>query len=288
MAEAVVKAHIESYRYPGGRELALAAINVTIRQGEFVLIAGPSGGGKSTLCRCLCGLIPHFYGGDLIGTIEVFGQDTLATHPHDLVPHLGVVFQNPQDQLLAVTVQDDVAFGPQQLSLQRAEIQQRVEEALTAVGIANLRDRSVFDLSSGQQQRVALAGALALQPDLLILDEPTSQIDPKGAAAFLDSVARLHKQCQTTIIMVEHRLAHVLPVADRLIVIANGRIAWDGEPRQGLAEVSLADLGLAIPPVVQLALDLRKGGILLDPLPLTVDEVAAALDRVWGSHVARR
>ena len=284
----IAKMRVQRYTYPGAEQQALVDICIDIGRGEYVLIAGPSGGGKSTLCRCLTGLIPHFYAGDLVGTVEVFGQDVATLLPHELVPRVGMVFQNPQDQLLAVAVEDDVAFGPQQLGLARPDIGRRVEAALATVGAADMRRRSVFDLSSGQQQRVALAGALALQPELLILDEPTSQLDPTSAAAFLDTVARLHREQGTTIVVVEHRLAVALPAADRLVIVADGRIAWDGPPRRALANSNLDTWGLAIPPVVRLALDITKAGIVLDPLPLTVDEAAAAISRVMDSHVARR
>ena len=288
MADIVVTVRVRGYTYPGGQKQVLTNVAMDIRRGEYVLVAGPSGGGKSTLCRCLTGLIPHFYGGELVGNIAVFGQDVASLLPHDLVPRVGMVFQNPQDQLLAVTVEDDVAFGPQQLALPRAEIHRRVDDALAAVGAGDLRRRSVFNLSSGQQQRVALAGALALQPELLILDEPTSQIDPTGAAAFLDTVARLHQERGLTVVLVEHRLAHVLPAVDRMIVVAGGRIAADGPPRHVLAGGALDGLGLALPPVVRLALDLRKAGVALNSLPLTVDEAAVAIGGVLDSHVARQ
>ena len=277
MAEIAARARIQSYRYPGRQTPVLSDVDIVVRQGEYVLIAGPSGGGKSTLCRCLTGLIPHFYNGDLAGTVEVFGQDIGAFFPHQLVPRVGMVFQNPQDQLLAVTVRDDVAFGPQQIGLAPAEIRRRVDDALSAVGAGHLSGSSVFDLSSGQQQRVALAGVLALQPEVLILDEPTSQLDPAGAAAFLDIVALRHRERGTTVVIVEQHLAQVLPAVDRMIVIANGHVALEGPPREVLANAALDDLGLAVPPVVRLVLDMRTAGMVFDPLPLTVDEAAAAL-----------
>ncbi len=284
MVEVVVGARVRSYAYPGGQTPVLSNVDMVVRRGEYVLMAGPSGGGKSTLCRCLTGLIPHFYNGDLAGTVEMFGQDIGALLPHELVPRVGMVFQNPQDQLLAVTVRDDVGFGPQQLGLAPAEIRRRVDDALAAVDAGRLSCSSILDLSSGQQQRVALAGALALQPDLLILDEPTSQLDPAGAASFLDAVARLHRERGTTVVIVEQRLAQVLPAVDRMIVVANGHVALDGPPREVLVNAGLDDLGLAVPPVVRLALDMRKAGAVFDPLPLTVKEAAAAIARELGNH----
>lgn len=266
-----------TYSYRRGEPPTLSDISLAIAAGEYVLVAGASGSGKSTLCRCLTGLIPHFFGGELSGQVMVLGQDMQEVLPHELVPQAAMVFQNPQDQLLAVGVEDDVAFGPQQLGLSRTEIQRRVDEGLRAAGAQALRERTVYGLSSGQQQRVALAGALALRPRILILDEPTSQIDPQGAALFLDAVARLHREQGTTVIVVEHRLAHTLPAADRLLVLDGGRLAWDGDPRRALLSGQIAGLGLSIPPVVSLGLELRCDGYRRDPLPLSVAEAVAAL-----------
>ncbi len=283
-ADIVVQVRVQSYTYPGVTAPSLTDVNLDIRRGEYVLVVGPTGGGKSTLCRCLTGLIPHFYGGELEGRVVVVGQDMATVLPHDMVPRLAMVFQNPQDQLLAMRVEDDVAFGPQQLGLPRAEIRRRVWESLAAVGAEDIRLRTVYDLSAGQQQRVALAGALALRPEILILDEPTSQIDPATASAFLETVAHLNREQGMTVVVVEHRLGHVLADAHRLVIVADGRVAWDGPPRMALANGMFDSFGLAWPPVVRLAASIRQAGVVIDPPPVTVAEAAEQIGCLLGGR----
>jgi len=195
-----------------------------------------------------------------------------------------MVFQNPEDQLVAARVENDVAFGLQNLGLPRPTIRARVEEALALLGIADLYGRSVFELSAGQQQKVALAGVLAMRPQVLILDEPTSQLDPQSAADLLDAVTRLHKQDGMTVILVEHRLHMVAPVASRLIVVADGQVVADGPPRSILAQPTMEDYGISVPWPARLALSLQDGRMIWDPLPLTVEELAAQLVDRWGSE----
>jgi len=168
---AIIKAEGLTYTYPIGTKPAFEDVSLNIEKGEFVILTGPSGCGKTTLCRCFNGLIPHFYGGKLEGEITVSGLQ-VSEHPiHELAQHVGMVFQNPENQLFALSVEKDVAFGLENLGVPREEIRERVDWALKMAGIYGLKDRAPYELSGGQQQRVALASVLAMQPEIIVLDE---------------------------------------------------------------------------------------------------------------------
>ena len=270
MMEVVLEARDVSYRYPGAGAPALDGASLVVRRGEFVLLTGPSGCGKSTLLRCFLGLIPHLHGGDLGGQVVALGQNVAETLPHRLAPRIGMVFQNPEDQLVATTVEADVAFGPENLGLPRSEVAARVERALARVGVAHLRGRSVHEISAGQQQRVALAAVLALEPEVLLLDEPTSQLDPRSARGLLAELRRLNRESGLTVVLAEHRLEMALPLADRLVVMAEGRMVRDGPTRAVAGQDGLAGLGVGVPRIVELF----RSVPLVDEPPLSVDEAA--------------
>ncbi len=273
-----------TFRYSGGEKPAIVSISLEIEDGEFVLIAGPSGGGKSSLCRCLNGLIPHFYGGQIGGTVEVDGLDVLQHSTKELATRVGMVFQDPESQLVTMDVEREIAFGLENLSYSRALMAKRVEEALDAVGIADLRHRALSSLSGGQKQRVAIASVLALHPNVLVLDEPTSELDPKGAEEVLNVLERLNDELGITVVLVEHRLDRVVQHADRMILLDRGAIVADGSPRSVLSDSGVEEMGIGVPPVIRLVRSLRDEGV--DPrcTPLTVKEGRAALVELLQCH----
>jgi energy-coupling factor transport system ATP-binding protein len=208
-----------SFAYPGGHE-ALRGVSLQLEPGEVVALLGPSGGGKSTLLRALAGLVPHFHGGRFSGRVVVGGLDTRRARPADLAGTVGTLFQDPEDQVVFTRVGAEVAFGLENLGTQPAEIAARAAEALAAVGAAHLAERPVAELSGGELQRVCLASVLALEPSLLLLDEPTSQLDPDGAAAAIE----LARTSGAAVVVSEQRPERVLEACDRVVFLAEGRI----------------------------------------------------------------
>jgi energy-coupling factor transporter ATP-binding protein EcfA2 len=212
-----------TYSYPGGHAPALQDVSLELDEGEVVALLGPSGSGKSTLLRALAGLVPHFHGGRFAGRVDVGGLDTRRARPSDLAGTVATVFQDPEDQVVMSRVANEVAFGLENVGTAPPEIWAGVEDALAAVGISGLGDRLVHELSGGELQRVCLASALALSPRLLLLDEPTSQIDPEGAEAFLDRVEAL----EACVLLSEQRVVRALGVADRVLFVEGGRLLLD-------------------------------------------------------------
>lgn len=250
-----------SYTYPQAKVPALHAINWEIEDGAFVLVAGPSGSGKSTLLRCLNGLVPHFTGGVLAGEGYVFGQDIVQSGPRLLSRVVGFVAQDPESQSILDHVEREVAFALEQAAVPPSEMRARVEEALASLELISLRSRSVQTLSGGERQRLAIASVLALRPRVLVLDEPTSQLDPQSAEDVLRSLVRLNEDLGLTIVLAEHRLDRILRYADRLTYLEGGRVRADGPAREVLACVE------AGPPLIQLSRALHW-----HPLPLTVKD----------------
>jgi len=232
-----------TFTYPEAAAPALSDVSVELEAGEVVAVFGPSGSGKSTLLRAFGGLVPHFHGGRFQGRVEVAGYDTRAAHPAQLAGTVASVFQDPEEQVVLTQVAREVAFGLENLGTAPKEILPRVYEALGAVGAEQLADRPVSELSGGELQRVCLASALALRPQLLLLDEPTSQLDPDGADAFLDLATELG----VAVLVSEHRPRRVLQHADRVLFLDRGRLLLDAPTaaaRDWLAEHRPSWLGL--------------------------------------------
>jgi energy-coupling factor transporter ATP-binding protein EcfA2 len=245
-----------SYQYPEADRPALTEITAGVEPGEVILLRGPSGSGKSTLLRCLNGLVPHSTGGQFRGRVVVCGLDTREHPPRQLATHVGFVFQHPDAQFVLEDVEAELAFGLENLGLSRPLMRKRVEEVIDQVGINPLRRRRIDTLSGGERQRVGIAAALAMHPDALVLDEPTSQLDPQAAEDVLQVVLRLVAELGMTTVIAEHRVERIAPFVDRIWTL-DGGILRDQPPRMALAE------GGARPPVVDLAL--RAGWT---PIPL--------------------
>jgi energy-coupling factor transport system ATP-binding protein len=252
-----------SYWYPGAPQPALTDVNLQIEEG-LTVVAGPSGGGKSTLLRVLNGLVPHFHGGRIAGSAEVDGFDVIETPTRRLARTVGFVFQDPELQTVYDVVDREVAFGLENIALPPREMADRVEEALHAAGVAHLAGRSVRTLSGGERQRVALASALAMRPRLVVLDEPTSQLDPEGAAMVLAAVMSLVEQGRSALIA-EHRLERLLPAAGAMVTVNAGRVT-SGPPQ---------------PPVVSNAIPHRDAPTRAGPIAWSLAEVTAG----FGSQV---
>ncbi len=272
-----------TYTYPGSTNPSLKNVSLTINKGEFLVLTGPSGCGKTTLCRCFNGLIPHFYYGELTGDARVAGLSIQETPTFKLAQHVGFVFQNPENQLFALSVEKDVAFGLENLGLPREEIKNRVEWALDMTGIRSLWEAAPYELSGGQQQRVAIASILAMKPEIIVLDEPTSFLDPLAAKTIFDVVYKLHRELGITIILVEHRLDLVAAYSNRVIIMNKGEIKLDGEPKKILNLNEDEIYGIGIPKVTRLYQALLSEGVKLTDIPVTVDE-AAGLLRSTLSH----
>ncbi|NLZ92960.1 MAG: energy-coupling factor transporter ATPase [Firmicutes bacterium] len=256
-----------------GEFWALRDINLSIKRGEFVAVLGPNGSGKSTLAKHFNALLLP-----TCGELYVNGLNTNDAANHWLIRQsAGMVFQNPDNQIVATTVEEDVAFGPENLGLPAAEIRQRVDEALEIVGMSAYKKHAPHLLSGGQKQRVAIAGVLAMRPQCLILDEPTAMLDPRGRREVLETVARLNKEENITVILITHFMEEAV-AADRIIVLENGIIALTGTPQEIFPKVKeLQSLGLTAPPVAQLVSELRLAGVDLPPSILTVDELVGQL-----------
>lgn len=250
------------FTYPGADRPALQGINLQISDKALCLVIGPSGSGKSTLLRCLNGLIPHFSGGSLSGSIRVNGLDPVRLTPREMSRTVGFVFQDPEAQFVVDRVEDEIAFSLENAAIPTLEMESRVEQALSWLELNHLRSRKLDTLSGGEIQRVAIAAALALKPNILVLDEPTSQLDPHGADEVLQALVKLNQQLGLTILLAEHRLERVLPYADKVIFLSE---KYPGglidEPRKVLSRVDLN------PPIIVLGKALGW-----QPLPVTIDE----------------
>ncbi|MFN8635549.1 MAG: ABC transporter ATP-binding protein [Chloroflexota bacterium] len=275
-----VEIHELSFKYVGRRQPTLQGISLRVEAGESVLVLGPSGCGKSTLALCLNGSIPHAVEGNLTGSVAVGELDTRRASTAELAQRVGIVFQDPEAQFCMLTVEDEVAFGLENLAVPRADMDRRIDAALAQVGLLDRRKDRIERLSGGQKQRLALACVLALEPSVLVLDEPTAQLDPAGAAELIALLGQLRADRRHTLVIVEHRLDEVMPLVDRVVVLdATGELVADGPPREVMRRhgPSLAEAGVWTPQVSGLAFRAETDGIDLDPFPLSVPEAADAL-----------
>ncbi|MBN1786286.1 MAG: ATP-binding cassette domain-containing protein [Candidatus Methanofastidiosa archaeon] len=256
-----IKVRDLSFSYPNIEREIIKDVSFNIDKGEFVGVIGPSGCGKSTLCYTLNGIIPHTIKGKVSGSVEIFGKEALKSEPHQLAEHIGIVLQNPETQLFAMTVEEELAFGPENLGLDVKEIRERIDWALSVVSMEKYRYRFPFNLSGGQKQRVAIAASLTMLPKVLVLDEPTSQLDPKGKKDVFRVIKDLHNDMDMTILLVEHETDILAENVDRLMVMQEGRMTMDGDPSDILSRVeSLQKIGIRPPEVAEITYRLHNAG----------------------------
>ena len=263
-----------TYKYQFTKTPVLQNINLQIQEGEFVSVVGPNGAGKSTLCYALAGFVPHFFKGEISGSIEVAGVESSKSTLDEWVMNVGLAFQNPFNQISGAkyTVFEEIAFGLENTGVPRDEIKVRVDEALRLTDITELADRSPYSLSGGQQQRVALTSILVMQPKLLVLDEPTSQMDPIGTREVF-SVIRKMAEGGMTVVMVEHKMEWIAQFADRVIALKDGQILLEGKPNEVLTSDILVENGFGISRYTSTAREAKKQGVWKkENLPVTLDE----------------
>jgi energy-coupling factor transporter ATP-binding protein EcfA2 len=281
---AVIKVENLTYAYPTSRDFVLKNISFEVQRGEVLAVIGPNGAGKSTLLKSLNGLVPHFYGGRYGGRVIVAGHEVLKTPISTLSTKVGFVFQDPEDQIsgLALTVWEEVAFGLMMLGHPREIIEERVREAIDYVGLKGLENRSPFELSGGEMQRLAIATVLAVKPEVIVMDEPTAQLDPLGKFEVLSVVRRLAEE-GATIVIAEHEIEDVVYFADKMLLLDNGRAVAYGDAREVVAMVDeLKSRGVDPPSVTELAhLLYRKLGVNAS-YPVTLEEAVEVFSRLLG------
>ncbi len=268
-----------SFTYAGSETSSIQNLDISVEKGEFVILTGPSGCGKTTFCRCLNGLIPNFYSGQLTGQLEVDGVEATGKTTADMARHVGFVFQNPENQLFSLSVERDVAFGLENMGVPREEALERVRWAMEATGIVDLRNKAPYELSGGQQQRAAIAGVLAMRPHIIVLDEPTSFLDPKSAEEIIAVIAQLNQELHLTTLLVEHRLDIVSRYANRVIVMNKGTVALDGPP-DDVYDDRARLIGIGLPRVTMLFHLLRTDGVPVSGNPFTVQQASKELGRL--------
>jgi energy-coupling factor transporter ATP-binding protein EcfA2 len=271
---AIVSLDNVTYKYPLTDSPALKNISLQVAEGEFVAVVGPNGAGKSTLCYALAGFVPHFFKGELTGTVEVDGKNLQSSTLNDWVLNVGLAFQNPFNQISGAkyTVFEELAFGLENIGIPADEMKPRVEEAMKLTGISDLADRSPYSLSGGQQQRVALTSILVMQPKVLVLDEPTSQMDPIGTREVF-AVIRTLAEKGMTVILVEHKVEWIAEFADRVIALYQGQILLEGTPSDVLTSDLIEGKGFGISRYTSAAREARRLGLWKkETLPVTLDQ----------------
>jgi energy-coupling factor transport system ATP-binding protein len=273
---ALVNLQNVTYKYPLTKTPVLQNVNLQVNEGEFVAVMGPNGAGKSTLCYALAGFVPHFFKGEISGEIEVDGKKSSKSTLDEWVLNVGLAFQNPFNQISGAkyTVFEEIAFGLENIGVPRNEMKDRVDEAMALTGIRDLADRSPYSLSGGQQQRVALTSILVMRPRLLVLDEPTSQMDPIGTREVFGVVRKMAEEGMT-VVMVEHKVEWIAHFADRVIALNEGQVLMEGKPNEVLTSDLLPEKGFGISRYTSVAREAQKQGVWKQKqLPVTLFEAA--------------
>lgn len=260
------------FRYKGNDEYALKNINLEIKQNRFILLAGETGSGKTTLIRCLNGLIPQFYAGYYKGFVEISGKNTNETTISELSNDVGIVFQNPENQLIAMNVEHEIAFGLENLGIPREQIRQKIEETIKLTEIEDILDKAPFEISGGEQQRVAIASILVIEPNIIVLDEPTANLDPLFAKKILALLKKIQVEKGITIIISEHRMDLILPIVDDIILMKGGEVLDYGVKDKIINSDTFKNLNVNKPKIYSVFNELRKRNQFKHDIPVSIPD----------------
>jgi len=278
-----------SFKYADTKKYALRNINLEVKKGEFVAIMGPTGAGKSTLTLTFNGIIPQVFEGKIKGKVEVCGLDTQEHSITELSAKVGLVLQNPETQLFCADVESEIAFGPENLKVPRDEIGRRIRESLKITRLEGLEKRPPFSLSGGQKQRLAIASILSMKPEIIVLDEPTSNLDPIGTREVFETVKKLKFEYGATIILVSHKSEFIAEYADRVVVLDNGKIIMNDVPSKIFSKKSILDRSFIRPPQVsEIAYYLMEKGVPLEKIPTTLDEAVEVFEKLLRAFKASK
>ena len=270
-----------SFTYRDEKKPALSDIHLSVREGEFLGVIGPAGAGKTTLARAISGIVPHHYHGDFYGSVLVDGKDTVDTSLIDISRIVGMVFQDVESQIISPIVEDELLYGLENFGTPREEIPARLEEALAKVGISDLRDRSIGSLSGGQRQKVAIASILALKPRVLVMDEPTGELDPESSRQIFSLMKELNEEQGVTIVLIEQKIMLLCEFARKLVVLNEGKIWRQGDTREVLAHAEdLERIGVNCPRVTTLSRMLTDQIGEKQPICVQLDEAERMVRRI--------
>lgn len=270
-----------TFQYKGNDIPALHALSLEIPEGDFVGMIGTSGAGKTTLALALNGIIPHEFKGDFFGSITVDGMDTVDHMPEEFCRKVGEVFQDIDSQMVASVVEDEILFGMENLGIPHDEIGRRLDKVLKELGIEDLRTREIASLSGGQKQKVAIASILALEPEIMVLDEPTGELDPESSREIFELLRKLNREKGITIVIIEQKIMLLSEYVRHLVVLDKGVMRYNGAPREVITDIKgLKELGINIPPVAELSGLLRADGLYTGEIPLNVDEAQSMVEEV--------
>lgn len=265
------------FRYKGNEEYALNNINLKIDKNKFILLAGETGSGKTTLIRCMNGLIPQFYAGYYKGFVKVVEKDTTSTPIADLSTKIGIVFQNPENQLIAMNVEHEIAFGMENLGIPREIIKKRLENIMQLAEIENISDKAPFEISGGEQQRVAIASILVLDPKIIVLDEPTANLDPLIAQKIIMLLKKIQEENEITIIISEHRMDLLIPIIDEVILMKEGRVLIHDKKDIVLNSIQFENLAINKPRIYSIFNHLKNENLIQTNIPISIEDAIEIL-----------
>lgn len=285
MSDPIIRFDDVTFTYAATDEPALHSISLDIHPGEYVAVLGLNGAGKTTLGLCVNGVIPTMLGGDLQGKVTVAGLDVSEYPVREMAKIVGMVFDNPEFQMSQMSVAEEVALGLENAGVPYEDMKRIIPQTLELVGLAGFEERSPLGLSGGQQQRLAIAAVLAMQPQVLIMDEPTSNLDPIGKQEVFDMAAKLNRERGMTVIVIEHEVEVMARYADRVIVLDKGRVVMNGTPQEIFSRVDeLAELKLRVPEAARLAQLLGSEGLWSGPIPIRTEPAVEAVNELLGAH----
>jgi energy-coupling factor transporter ATP-binding protein EcfA2 len=268
------------FRYKGNDEYALKNINLDINQNRFILLAGETGSGKTSLIRCLNGLIPQFYAGYYKGYVEISGKNTNKTTISELSNEVGIVFQNPENQLIAMNVEHELAFGLENLGIPKEIIKEKINEAVEITEIGSILDKAPFEISGGEQQRVAIASILVLEPNVIVLDEPTANLDPLFARKILNLLKKIQVEKKITIIISEHRMDLILPIVDEIILMKEGEVLDYGAKDKIINTNVFENLNINKPKIYSIFNELRHRYQFQHHIPVSIQDAIKILKTI--------